>query len=381
MMPAHICRPAVLTTALVLLVASAASSQIVTIPAPFVGTDTEGFETQVLPAPFPPCVVDRVFNSKADLCGSAMSGAHITTGWSFMCVIQERSGSRFFGMASGGGYAIYTFDAPIIRFGGYFGTNGSPGDVTVRFYDSGGMLLGLETPSVPADCNWYWHGWETTGAGIKSIEVENSEHNGTHVMMDDMVISDAPPVPTCTLSGPVGSVTGDADLLLDAASVSSMFVDATFEYSLDAGVTFNPCTPSPSSPIPNPAVGIATGLASFTWDTVADMVGAATVATAVLCRASILDGVSLVPGQCETAPFDVDNTMLCNGICGDCNLNMMGPDVLDALAAAQVAAGLILPTPEQAACCDINVSGVVDVLDALGIAQAAAGLSITLVCL
>ena len=54
--------------------------------------------------------------------------------------------------------------------------------------------------------------------------------------------------------------------------------------------------------------------------------------------------------------------------------------LLDALTAAQVAAGLLLPTPLQLACCDVDSSGAVAVLDALVIAQDAAGLPAMLVC-
>ena len=70
----------------------------------------------------------------------------------------------------------------------------------------------------------------------------------------------------------------------------------------------------------------------------------------------------------------VDNTSLCPTFCGDCDSNGLGIDVLDALAAARIAAGVDTPSVAQTACCDTNSSSTVDVLDALQMAQAAAGL-------
>jgi hypothetical protein len=60
---------------------------------------------------------------------------------------------------------------------------------------------------------------------------------------------------------------------------------------------------------------------------------------------------------------------------------MTSPDIIDALAAAQFAAGLATPTMAELGCCDVNASGVIEVLDALLIAQFAAGLPAVLTCL
>jgi hypothetical protein len=102
--------------------------------------------------------------------------------------------------------------------------------------------------------------------------------------------------------------------------------------------------------------------------------------------AHIVSAVSAyVPGVAPTPVtsciFDVDNTQLCAGICGDCNLDAAGPGIIDALTAAQVAAGLIIPGAVQLACCDVNSTTAVEILDALLLAQYAAGLPVTLTCL
>jgi hypothetical protein len=171
------------TLATVVALGSLASAQFTTT-GPFVGNaGTESFETQdTSGGAFPLCVVDRVFTSTADLCSGA---AHITTGWSFNCVIYPNSGNRFFGSA--GGPAIYTFDGTASKFGGYFGTNTGTADGTINFFDEFGALLHTDTINAAADCLWTWNGWDGGGAAIKSIEVIGNPY-GAFMMMDDMEV-------------------------------------------------------------------------------------------------------------------------------------------------------------------------------------------------
>jgi len=189
------------------------------------------------------------------------------------------------------------------------------------------------------------------------------------------------PPPVCTLTTPASPASDDISVDLDASSPNGPTVDATFEFSIDAGATWSPCTPTGASPTPNPAPGLPNGVSTFEWDSRIDAVGQVAVAAGVLLRATVIDGIAPTQGTCSTTPFDVDNTALCQGICGDCNLDANGPDIIDALTAAQIAALLVTPTQAQEGCCDCNADTNVDILDALLMAQAAALLPVTLTCL
>ncbi|MCP3979506.1 MAG: hypothetical protein GY716_09280 [bacterium] len=83
-------------------------------------------------------------------------------------------------------------------------------------------------------------------------------------------------------------------------------------------------------------------------------------------------------GSTPTSPAGVVPTTC--PLCGDCDENGTGPDILDALVAAQIAAGIRLPNATQQLCCDSDSTGTVNILDSLGMAQLSAGLPVTLVC-
>ena len=65
--------------------------------------------------------------------------------------------------------------------------------------------------------------------------------------------------------------------------------------------------------------------------------------------------------------------------CGDADLNGV-VNILDALAVAQMSAGLFTPTSLQICVSDVDGDFAATILDALRIAQASAGLPVTFVC-
>ena len=229
--------------------------------------------------------------------------------------------------------------------------------------------------------------WDSAAdlVGVLSVQtttVRVSVDNGTRMSSCSvsLEVDNVAPIPFCVINPPPSPLGGDVALETIASSLSGTVYDLTLEYSIDAGATFQLCTMAASSPNPNPALGATVGIASFIWDSRADGVATTAPLAGVVLRMTVDDGVSLIPGDC-TELVDVDNTMLCGSICGDCNVNGIGPDVIDALTAAQIAVGAVVPTMSQAACCDVDSSMNVDVIDALFMAQSAAGLPATLVCL
>jgi hypothetical protein len=169
-----------------LLLSVAASAQINPVNTPFTGTQSEGFEAMPF-GMFVNCLSPRPFNNTADLCTPGQSGAHVTSGWGFMCTIFAHSGNKFYGSA--GGITEITFDNPVQKFGGYFGTNNGTPDGVINFFDSSNNQIGSANANVPADCNWYWNGWETASGNsdIKRIQLISNAFGGAFLDMDDLV--------------------------------------------------------------------------------------------------------------------------------------------------------------------------------------------------
>jgi hypothetical protein len=174
-------------TLLFALALSAGASAQITPTGPFVGGQSDGFETQGFGGFFP-CIANRVFNNTADLCTPGNSGCNITGSWGFSCSIFPHSGIALFGSAQG--YAEYTFDVPAQRFGGYFGVNWQVGDGTAIFFDSNGAQIGSQVITAPPNCTWNWNGWDA-GAGplIKRVAIYGPiTWGGPFMMLDDMEV-------------------------------------------------------------------------------------------------------------------------------------------------------------------------------------------------
>lgn len=185
-----------------LWLAPSALAQI-TSTGPFIGAEEEGFEgPQVI---FLPCIPARVFNNKGDLCTPGGSGCHTTTGWSYVCTIYAFADTWFYGSA--GGATEITFDQPASRFGGWFGTNCGQPDASFSFYDVNGLLLNSVVGTVPADCQWYWLGWQASGSqGIKRVVIASNGPGGAFLDMDDLQADFAPIAPTVYCTGKVNSL-------------------------------------------------------------------------------------------------------------------------------------------------------------------------------
>ena len=172
-------------TAAMLAAASTATAQLTAI-GPFVGDEQEGFEQY----PFGQFVsqLPNAFNGTAvfnQIGGS--QGLHVTSGWGYLCTVRSFAGSKM--MAGTSNVVVeWVFDTPATKVGGYFSTNGDVTFATFRFYDDANNLIATEQANTPL-CSWAWNGWETTGAGIKRIEVEGVHRIGGHIMHDELEVT------------------------------------------------------------------------------------------------------------------------------------------------------------------------------------------------
>ena len=152
-----------------------------------------------------------------------------------------------------------------------------------------------------------------------------------------------------------------------------------FSYSTSGGTSWLPCTPLGAGATPALGVTVPATGAQFTWDAHADGVGLAGPQN-TLVRVETTGLMITNPYVCESGLFVIHDPLVCVGLCGDCDQSGTGPDILDALLAAQIAAAVALPPPAGGGCCDVTGSLSVDVLDALLIAQESAGIQPTLAC-
>ena len=143
---------------------------------PFVGTDSDGFETQTAFST-DPCVIERVFSDQADLCTPAGSFATFDTALTDICTVGPDTGAVFYSTQEG--LTEITFDTPVSRFGAMFATNGGDPGIRGLFYDCDGAFIGFISEPLPsADCNWYWRGWAApVGQEFGRIELFSNDND------------------------------------------------------------------------------------------------------------------------------------------------------------------------------------------------------------
>jgi hypothetical protein len=181
------------------LVLAASAAQAQTPIGPFVGQHDERFDG--LQAAFTPCLQYRIFDFSADVCTPGASGCHTTDQQFFACLISARSAPYFFSSIDGA--VEFSFDHPVERFGGWFGTNQFFPDATVDFLDVNGQVLASAIASIPADCQWHWQGWDLGASSqVRKILVSGSPvFTGAFVDFDDLqvdYVGGGAPIVYCT---------------------------------------------------------------------------------------------------------------------------------------------------------------------------------------
>ncbi len=167
-------------------ISASASAAIIQV-GEFTGDYQETMETQT-PFQFLPSY--DVFDDQGvvEVYGGGQ-GLHVTTSWGYYYTIYPHGGSYFMGGASA--TAQWVFDTPALKFGGFFGTNYSTADFTAYLFDEEGELLAELGGAAPLG-DWKWNGWETDGAGIKTVRIVGAHSSGGFVMMDDMQYTPIP---------------------------------------------------------------------------------------------------------------------------------------------------------------------------------------------
>jgi len=129
-----------------------------------------------------------VFSGLASVRERSGSSIIITNRWSFQSVVNPKDGARFMGSPSG--WVTYSFNTPIMNFGGFFTTNSSVADGRVEFFLNG-ALLSTQPLTAPNTGQWAWNGW-SSDTGFDSVRVISNYSSGGFIMQDSM---QATPVP------------------------------------------------------------------------------------------------------------------------------------------------------------------------------------------
>ena len=195
------------------VITSASLGDIQSLELPFEGDITEGFEQYELGDYLSLDVFDgngfvTAIGQEAPLVpeveihfGVTIHGIHV----------QAHSGVRMLGTTFSDDFSPgvrWTLTQPAWKFGGFFATNNLAAHATAFFYDKDNNFLGQKPVFIPNDGNWFWNGWETTGAGIARIDFfGNGQFGPGFIFSDDMDYIPIPAPASAVLLGAIGLIT------------------------------------------------------------------------------------------------------------------------------------------------------------------------------
>jgi len=165
---------------------------------PFTGQASEGFEASPLCQQLT-CVPGRILGGQADLCvsgvppgeGNCTIASSLTTSF---CTTTPQAGSKFLWSQTSHFYSSYveiTFDKPVQRFGGYFGSWSIINELDFDFYAEDGTLTENVHFNRPANCVWTWGGFDLKNSEpCKRVRIYNNAWLGLN--MDGLQVDWAP---------------------------------------------------------------------------------------------------------------------------------------------------------------------------------------------
>lgn len=175
-------------------IGSTAFAQVVPT-APFTGANSDSFES--VASWTTTCYPERILDGTAELCAP---GGQVIVAGTAHCACSAQPIGSLHAMAGNGGHLVVTFNTPAVRFGARFALNCNVPDGQAFIRDPSGTLIAVLPLSVPADCGYYWHGFEAQGGlTMGSIELFSNLTAGGSLLMDELEADYAAAVDTyCT---------------------------------------------------------------------------------------------------------------------------------------------------------------------------------------
>lgn len=194
------------------VITSTSLGDIQSLELPFEGDSTEGFEQYAIGD----YISLDVFDGNGFVTAIGQEAALVPEVQIFFGVtingiqVQAHSGTKMLGTTFSDDFSPgirWHLTQPALKFGGFFATNNNAADATAFFFDKDNNFLGQQTVFIPNDGNWFWNGWETTGAGIARTDFfGNGPFGPGFIFYDDMDYIPIPAPASAVLFGAIGLI-------------------------------------------------------------------------------------------------------------------------------------------------------------------------------